>query len=154
MASQDWNAAEDEDWAELIRLAQQDAGSQRALSRLTGIARSTLQNILSGRTSEPSERTVARLLATLDNTAIVRTGRSRTVVDDSKRWTASKLANLEPPAGATVYQIIGKPSAATGQPSHTLYRDLASSHPADMLLEPGFRPQDVARVVWGFGRRG
>lgn len=154
MASDTWNAAEEEDWADAIRAAQKDAGSQRALARLTGIGRSTLQGILSGRTGEPSQQTIDRLLNTMSQSPVVRTGRSRTVVDDSSRWTANKLANLQPPAGAVAFQIIGKPSNATGQPSHTRYISTADHHPADFLSEPGFRPQDVARIVWGFGRRG
>lgn len=153
MASDTWAAAEQEDWTEAIRLASQDAGSLRALSRNSGIPRSTLQGLLSGRTGAPSERTIDRFLTFLSQSPVTRTGRLRTVVDDSRLWTGSKLANLEPPAGATFFQIIGKPSIATGQPSHTQYISTADHHPADFLSEPGFSARDVSRIVWAFGRK-
>lgn len=153
VASDDFLPGVEEEWADAIRQAALDEGSLRALSRRSGIPRSTLQGIISGRTAEPSQRTIDRFLGFMDNSPVERSGRKRTVVDDSARWTSAKLANLEPPTGATFFQLIGKPSAATGQVSHTQYIDLESHHPADFLSEPGFRPQDVSRVVWAFGPR-
>jgi hypothetical protein len=133
--------------ARLVRFA----GSINALSVISGIPRSTLQNLVAGRTQTPSARTQARLDAAYELVPLNIEPRKSTVAVTSAQWTSRKLANLRIPSGASYWlPVLRTENTASGLGSRH-YRPLQSSSPGDLLLEPGFDPAQLRHIVFGFG---
>lgn len=152
MASPDFEPFFEEEFVGILQQLFGDTGSIRGIARATGIPYSTLQAIVSGETTTPSPRTMARLEQYYESTPITRTMRLKTVVDDSPMWTASKLANLRPPSSANAFQVVGRTGAAGGDTARSGYVDLESMSPFEYVAEREIDPRSISRIVWA--RRG
>lgn len=133
--------------SERILAAKLQIGSIRAISRATGIPYSTLQSITSGVSKNPRTKTLERIANALSDLPAARSERGRTFVDDAPQWTEDKLTDLEPPHGATAFQLVyfanNAPRAAS-----TGWRYLDSEAPADYVMDRGINPASIRRVVW------
>lgn len=122
--------------------------SIRQISELSGVSFGSVQGILSGRTVNPRELTLARLEGALGDLPTFRVDRNRTSADDRPLWSADDLSNLVPPIGArNVKLVVYSPNTGTGAAT-TRWYPTAEYSPLDALADIGAHPSVVRRVIW------